>query len=101
MNFILLSSFFTDSTLFVFFFYAYVDHRDLHVLTHSCLTQRSSDLRIAAERRDDLCDAAAFDLRGGRQDDAVAQHPGGEALDVVGDRIVASNRKSTRLNSSH
>src|SRR3546814_13156140 len=42
------------------------------------------------QRRDALFDAAAFDLRGGRQDDAVAKHPGGEALDVVGDSIVAS-----------
>src|SRR3546814_18875808 len=27
-----------------FFFYLYVDHRDLHVLTHSFPTRRSSDL---------------------------------------------------------
>src|SRR3546814_10545167 len=30
--------------LFIFFFYGYGDHRDLHVLTHSFPTRRSSDL---------------------------------------------------------
>src|SRR3546814_5956400 len=32
---------------FVFFFSWYGDHRDLHVLTHSFPTRRSSDLRIS------------------------------------------------------
>src|SRR3546814_3043808 len=32
----------------VFFFYGYGDHRDLHVLTHSFPTRRSSDLRHAS-----------------------------------------------------
>src|SRR3546814_7617913 len=32
----------------VLFFYGYVDHRDLHVLTHSFPTRRSSDLAVAA-----------------------------------------------------
>src|SRR3546814_1622779 len=31
-----------------FFFYCYGDHRDLHVLTHSFPTRRSSDLRAAS-----------------------------------------------------
>src|SRR3546814_20342317 len=31
-----------------FFFYRYGDHRDLHVLTHSSPTRRSSDLVFAA-----------------------------------------------------
>src|SRR3546814_8452922 len=31
--------------LLCFFFYGYGDHRDLHVLTHSFPTRRSSDLR--------------------------------------------------------
>src|SRR3546814_14703249 len=34
----------------VFFFYASVDHRDLHVLTHSFPTRRSSDLRVRIGR---------------------------------------------------
>src|SRR3546814_11413452 len=32
---------------YVFFFYCYVDHRNLHVLTHSFPTRRSSDLGLA------------------------------------------------------
>src|SRR3546814_17720338 len=32
----------------LFFFYRYGDHRDLHVLTHSFPTRRSSDLPYAA-----------------------------------------------------
>src|SRR3546814_5557069 len=32
----------------LFFFERYGDHRDLHVLTHSCPTRRSSDLLIEA-----------------------------------------------------
>src|SRR3546814_21112631 len=31
--------------MYCFFFYRYGDHRDLHVLTHSFPTRRSSDLR--------------------------------------------------------
>src|SRR3546814_4586548 len=34
--------------LYMFFFQRYGDHRDLHLLTHSCPTRRSSDL---ADRR--------------------------------------------------
>src|SRR3546814_11344520 len=35
-----------DSSFFIdFFFYLYGHHRDLHVLTHSCPTRRSADLR--------------------------------------------------------
>src|SRR3546814_9320857 len=35
----------------MFFFECYGDHRDLHVLTHSFPTLRSSDLRHAAQLR--------------------------------------------------
>src|SRR3546814_12285083 len=35
----------------VFFVYSYADHRDLHVLTHSFPTRRSSDLRRSRPRR--------------------------------------------------
>src|SRR3546814_14385276 len=38
---------FTCSILFMFFFYVSGDHRDLHVLTHSFPTRRSSDLSDA------------------------------------------------------
>src|SRR3546814_2991044 len=33
---------------YLFFFYSYGDHRDLHVLPHSFPTRRSSDLRQAS-----------------------------------------------------
>src|SRR3546814_18647891 len=35
----------------LFFFEGYADHRDLHVLTHSFPTRRSSDLAARAARR--------------------------------------------------
>src|SRR3546814_13104209 len=35
----------------MFFFYGYGDHRDLHVLTHSFPTRRSSDLFLSAANR--------------------------------------------------
>src|SRR3546814_10502520 len=38
--------------LIVFFFLGYGDHRDLHVLTHSFPTRRSSDLKAANLRAD-------------------------------------------------
>src|SRR3546814_1605103 len=37
-----------------FFFECYGDHRDLHVLTHSFPTRRSSDLRVGAPLPDRL-----------------------------------------------
>src|SRR3546814_8552972 len=37
--------------LCLFFFKCYVDHRDLHVLTHSFPTRRSSDLSSAGRSR--------------------------------------------------
>src|SRR3546814_2784185 len=47
-----------ECVVFVFFFERYGDHRDLHVLTHSFPTRRSSDLRSMA----------AVDLEGVRAD---------------------------------
>src|SRR3546814_7985134 len=35
--------------MFSFFFEVYCDHRDRHVLTHSCPTRRSSDLACATD----------------------------------------------------
>src|SRR3546814_17874995 len=41
-----------DASLIVsFFFEGYGDHRDLHVLTHSCPTRRSSDLCLGHAAR--------------------------------------------------
>src|SRR3546814_14785550 len=54
------------------------------------------DFLAFEQRRDDLFDTPALDLGGGRQDDAVAKHPGGEALDVVGNDIIASIQRSRR-----
>src|SRR3546814_19428038 len=56
----------------MFFFQLYVDHRDLHVLTHSCPTRRSSDLiSLALLDREDAAyapprwvDTIQFDCRG-------------------------------------
>src|SRR3546814_19237308 len=54
----------------VFFFEGYGDHRDLHVLTHSFPTRRSSDLRLhradAGDRRAAAFPGAGADLPGGR-----------------------------------
>src|SRR3546814_20432888 len=45
-----------------FFFYGYVDHRDLHVLTHSFPTRRSSDLEIGGRAQSMLPAGAAARL---------------------------------------
>src|SRR3546814_17131980 len=39
-----------------FFFYEYGDHRDLHVLTHSFPTRRSSDLDKPPRNSDQIAD---------------------------------------------
>src|SRR3546814_19975519 len=39
--------------MYVWFFEGYGDHRDLHVLTHSFPTRRSSDLALQADRHRD------------------------------------------------
>src|SRR3546814_18094145 len=100
---------------FVFYKW-YCDTRDLHVLTHSFPSRRSSDLplRLGAD------DHAFGDRRGAGCGVAVApfhldqaETAGTEALDAVGgaqlgDRTAQqrggahdADRKSTRLNSSH
>src|SRR3546814_17356481 len=97
------------------------DHRDLHVLTHSFPTPRSSDLRrwignVAARKRIDGLDladrVANIDLvpvhrkiettQEGRGEDAakrVSFAPFGFDVRVATEEI--ADRKSTRLNSSH
>src|SRR3546814_1956293 len=114
--------------IFCFFFYGYGAHRDLHVLTHSFPTRRSSDL---AQPRDDRRVGRSRDRRearvgfeaveaeghgtqrieGGRQ---VGKDEGDHALDQIAlDRRVgpaldthrprsaaaADDRKSTSMNS--
>src|SRR3546814_13575350 len=91
------------------FFECYGPHRDLHVLTHSLPTRRSSDLlspgsvddhvAVGAGLRADACPLGA-----GRE--AAAASPSQARLADLGDRGVRadldrSDRKSTRLNSSH
>src|SRR5699024_12556046 len=71
--------------LFLFFFYSYGHHRDLH----SFPTRRSSDLADLEVHRGLLAPGAA----------AV---PGRDGLRAGRDhRLPGSDRKSTRLNSSH
>src|SRR3546814_14214972 len=43
---------FSVCVLSLFFFQCYRDHRDLHVLTHSFPTRRSSDLKIRRSEPD-------------------------------------------------
>src|SRR3546814_10579002 len=63
----------------------------------SDLNSRSTrDFLAFEQRRDDLFDTPALDLGRRRQDDAVAKHPGGEALDVVGNDIIASIQRRRR-----
>src|SRR3546814_19955799 len=100
------------SSLTYFFFSGYGDHLDLHVLTHSFPTRRSSDLiqqetggedvflHISAVERAGLSSLAEgqelqFNLvdRGGK---VSAQD-----LQIVGEVVQVTDRKSTRLNSSH
>src|SRR3546814_16964997 len=97
----------------VFFFEVYGDHRDLHVLTHSFPTRRSSDLL----RRNPLPEFARRHAGGTaervaetrwrrkaerirhRLDALVAQQ---HVLGVIDPRVRnVADRKSTRLNSSH
>src|SRR3546814_12135114 len=91
------------------FFECYGDRRDLHVLTHSCPTRRSSDLEAVFSVPRPLI-ADAIDLivfiagRGlARRIETSARVVG---LDPDGgygliDITPTADRKSTRLNSSH
>src|SRR3546814_2686742 len=103
------------------------DHRDLHVLTHSFPTRRSSDLTAAHVNDNivifgrELADLAAK-RRAGERNGGIASLPksigaqlgkgeGGPLLVAVHQQEVAArkrarhreveDRKSTRLNSSH
>src|SRR3546814_17324941 len=99
-----------------FFFEWYGDHRDLHVLTHSFPTRRSSDLflgRVDDALGDDIAfHDAAKDVDEDTLDRRVLQDDlerrddlflVGAAADVqeIGREGAVQDRKSTRLNSSH
>src|SRR5881398_2903442 len=62
---------------FVFFFYGYADHRDLHVKRHSFPTRRSSDLGGRRLFRYE-CDGGICNLTGARLNDYVREYLGDE-----------------------
>src|SRR3546814_15805303 len=92
------------------FFEGYGDHRDLHVLTHSCPTRRSSDLlpRQSALKTSANQRLALSGARLSRAAPLVAGVGAGAGAEMLaedpgkgGVRAEAADRKSTRLNSSH
>src|SRR3546814_20630811 len=115
---------------FIFFFKGYVAHRDLHVLTHSSPTRRSSDLLEKAQlderRRQRLAGPGAISQQE-MSDAQTATRVAQAAVSQARSRIAAAeaartaaggarranqalfddatietkDRKSTRLNSSH
>src|SRR3546814_20299405 len=93
--------------IFVFVFYGYGDHRDLHVLTHSFPTRRSSDLDERLARPLLAALAARGDLVVGENQPYSARNGHGYSLDQHGAARglphveLEIDRKSTRLNSSH
>src|SRR3546814_13554488 len=80
----------SESLFGMFFFLCYGDHRDLHVLTHSFPTRRSSDLSTSSTP---IIAPASI-----RCHFPAASGPRQPALSKQSDR---RDRKSTRLNSSH
>src|SRR3546814_14914941 len=99
--------------MMLFFFYVYDNHRDLHGLTHSVPTRRSSDLNLPAlteERRRELSKV----VHGEGEDSKVAirnirRDANHQLKELLKDKQVSedeatrceADRKSTRLNSSH
>src|SRR3546814_6078558 len=94
--------------LYVFFVYVSGDHRDLHVLTHSFPTRRSSDLivnrleawlhGIAETDIDDNCYAGPGERGCSAQADAtilqlLADGSGLQRIEIKGHAIVASARQ--------
>src|SRR3546814_11972277 len=80
----------------IFFFLRYGDHRDLLVLTHSFPTRRASDLLLEHARYQPSYDDAARDAL-----DIAAALGKTTPLHEITDDMIATDRKSTRLNSSH
>src|SRR3546814_18130324 len=91
---------YVDSSIGVllFFFYGYGDHRDLHVLTHSFPTRRSSDL---PGRTVQILIIRQRGHRVGRGNDGRTGGTARKAADLQKILPRAIDRKSTRLNSSH
>src|SRR3546814_11668721 len=98
----------------LFFVLRDVDHRDLHVLAHSCPTRRSSDLdqrrRAVAVPEDALHRLAAHPALAVRAlvdggDDVARLDAPAQVLAADDERLPcgpdSQDRKSTRLNSSH
>src|SRR3546814_16884466 len=81
----------------IVFVLRYGDHRDLHVLTHSCPTRRSADLSVEEIFHEGGRVAAKPLKRGASL--AVIRNPfaGRYVQEITG----FIDRKSTRLNSSH
>src|SRR3546814_13046003 len=92
-----------------FFFSVYGDHRDLHVLTHSFPTRRSSDLHGPVGERpgptaalaDFAGDPAEMMQAAPHADRDQGRQQGKGQIDGRGNPHLAGDRKSTRLNSSH
>src|SRR3546814_12004916 len=104
--------------LYFMFFYRHGDHRDLHVLTHSFPTRRSSDLLKPAEMHRTQLAATAIDRVAPNRDAVVgevAAYGGADLLcyraetpPSLAERQHAAwqphldwRSESTRLNSSH
>src|SRR3546814_13837324 len=109
--------------MIVFFFKGDGDHRDLHVLTHSFPTRRSSDLAadlidphaLALSRHDAYSRASAPAVSrrprmsltflprraATERGDVLAPSAANAALIMLCGLEVPTDRKSTRLNSSH
>src|SRR3546814_6609636 len=110
-----------------FFFKLYGDHRDLHVLTHSFPTRRSSDLKpvkgkAAEDGAEDEADAKAKGKKAKADGEDEPEGAGGQGSGEEEDEdeeeensislaameaallpqvLDTLDRKSTRLNSSH
>src|SRR3546814_20391995 len=87
----------------MFFFYLYGDHRDLHVLTPSFPTLRSSDLRLQQ-----LGDSQRLRVALALDEDAAVGAMASPVRRVscawaapAETTMTSLDRKSTRLNSSH
>src|SRR3546814_4753926 len=80
----------------MFFLYVYCEHRDLHVLTHSFPTLRSSDLLATRWRgHDDVVDRLPARDRGRIEAEALEQ-PQGAGGETVAADLVAGERGLVR-----
>src|SRR3546814_16011466 len=98
----------------MFVFECYGDHRELHVLTHSFPPRRASDLpedykhfsqtfTMDESTANEMNKDGGTPLAGPVKDDPNAAILTADALpgDTAGAILTATDRKSTRLNSSH